>query len=60
MSSKRIKFGRNNGYLPTPAPCELPELYPEEEMMIARININVKIYVKRHGMTGMVGQIIHF
>ena len=41
--------------LPIPAPISLEKLHPEEEMMITIININAKIYVKSHGMTGMVG-----
>lgn len=41
--------------IPTPAPISLEKLRPEEEMMINLININAKIYVKTHGMTGIVG-----
>ena len=41
--------------LPTPIPTYLEKLYPEEEMMIALVNINAKVYIKKHGMMGIVG-----
>ena len=55
MRSKKIKFGRGNGMLPTPAPAFLEKLWPAEEMMIALVNVNIKLYIKKWGMPGMVG-----
>ena len=46
--------------IPYRPPAFLTPLNEEEEMMIARIAINVKLYVKRHGMTGIYGHIIHY
>ena len=48
-------FSMGNAMLPVPAPKDLEKLTPEEEMIISLININVKLYVKKHGMTGIVG-----
>ena len=49
------KYERKGGLFPTPAPLYLPTLTPEEEMMIARIDVNCKLYVKQRGMTAYVG-----
>ena len=54
------KYERKNGLFPTPPPYYLPKLTPEEEMMICRIDMSAKVYVKKYGMVGLVGSIIHF
>lgn len=41
--------------LPSPTPAFLEKMWPAEEIMIALVNINAKFYIKKHGMTGMVG-----
>ena len=53
-------FERKNGLFPTPAPRWLPKLTPEEEMMICRIDMSAKVYIKKFGMTSIVGSIVHF
>ena len=55
-----LKYERSNGLFPSPAPYDLPKLTPEEEMMICRIDMSAKVYVKKYGMIGLVGSIIHF
>ena len=55
-----MKYERKNGLMPTPAPSFLPKLTPEEEMMISRIDMSAKVYVKKHDMPGMVGSVVHF
>ena len=37
----------------------LPKLTPEEEI-ICKIDMSVKVFIKKYGMTGIVGSIVHF